>query len=44
MVAFIFISWCTVKQPGDVSASLVICVTSEMLCICMWKHTYQRVL
>lgn len=29
MVAFIFISWCTIKQSGDVSASLVICVTSE---------------
>lgn len=29
-VAFIFTVLCTMKQPSDVSASLEICITSEM--------------
>lgn len=42
-VAIIFIILCAIKQPSNVSASLEICVASEMLLIYTWKHTYQRV-
>lgn len=36
-VAFIFIVLCTIKQPSEVSVSLEICVTSEML---LYTYTY----
>lgn len=36
---------CTIKQPTDVSASLEICVTSEMFCVHTWhKKGYRKLI